>query len=103
MLEAPEKSRIFSLTFENNLYSFQDDACVEISLWLAQELFKLDVNVAADPLCTMLRKGWLTAQPLVAGIVARVHECKDIGQAYKALRKGDIQNNKIQFTVVVEK
>jgi CheY-like chemotaxis protein len=103
LLEAPARGRIFSLTFEKDLYSFQDEACVEISLWLTRELSQLGVQVEVDALCTALRKGWRTAQPLIGGVTARVRECEDIGQAFKALVKGDIQNNQVQFTVVIEK
>jgi hypothetical protein len=103
LLEAPGKGRIFSLTFEKDLYSFQDDACVEISLWLTRELSQLGVQVEVDPLCTVLRNGWRSAQPLVTGVSAKVREFVDISQAYKALVKGDIQNDQVQFTVVVGK
>jgi len=102
-LLAEKKAQIFSLTQEKDLYSFQDDACVEISLWLGSQLAQLGVNVAVDQLCTTLRKGWRTEKNLPGGIMARVKECASLDQAFKAIVPGDVAQDQLQLTVVVER
>ncbi|KVE35865.1 hypothetical protein [Burkholderia sp. BDU5] len=103
LLETAKKARVFSLTQERDLYSFQDDACVEISLWLARELSQLNINVAADPLCTALRKGWRSDKQLPGGILAKVREWVGLDEAYKALENNDVANGQVQLTVVFER
>lgn len=100
LMETQQKARVFSLTQEKDLYSFQDDACVEISLWLAQQLAELEIPVEVDPLCTALRRGWRTDKQLAGAVLTKVREWADLDQAFKALIADDATDGAVQLTVV---
>lgn len=95
--------KIFSLMFDGDFYSFQDDACVWISLWLKREMEKLGHAVDADSVCTALRKGWRSEKKLAGVILAKVRDCPSIATAFKALLPGEAIAGQPQLTVVVER
>jgi hypothetical protein len=98
------KARVLLLTKDKDLFSFQDDACVDVALWLASELATLGVQIQVDPLCTALRKGWRDEKNLPGDLMARVREHADLNDAWRGLAKEDVaEEGRIQFTVVVEK
>jgi CheY-like chemotaxis protein len=100
--EASGKGCVFSLTKENkDTFSFQDDACVDIALWLKGQLPALNVQLDTDALCTALRKVWRSDTHLLGALRVKVRECDDLDKAFKAL-KGDIAANEVQLTVVFE-
>ncbi len=103
LMETQKKARVFSLTQEKDLYSFQDDACVEISLWLARQLAELEILVEVDPLCTALRRGWRHDRQLGGVVLTKVREWPDLEQAFKALIADDAANGAVQLTVVFER
>jgi hypothetical protein len=70
------KARVLLLTKDKDLFSFQDDACVDVALWLASELATLGVQIQVDPLCTALRKGWRDEKNLPGDLLARVRSMR---------------------------
>jgi hypothetical protein len=96
------KARVLLLTRDKDLFSFQDDACVDVALWLASELAALDVKIDVDPLCTALRKGWRSEKNLPGELFARVREHGDLNDAWKGLVKDDIADDQVQFTIIIE-
>lgn len=96
-------ARIFSLTRERDLYSFQDDACVEIALWLVLQVSHLGIRLEVDSLCTSLRRGWRTDKNLGGEIMVKVREWERLDQAFKALIASDVDDGKTQLTIVVER
>jgi hypothetical protein len=103
LMETEKKAQIFSLTREGELFSFQDVACVEISLWLAKQLSDLKIKVDVDTLCTDLRRGWRTDKQLSRVVMAKVRDCQDLGRAFRALVADDVDADSVQFTVVYER
>lgn len=102
--EPDGKGRVFSLTKElKETFSFQDNACVDIALWLKGQLAGLGVGIDVDKLCATLRKGWRTDTHIQGPLIVKVRECADLDRAFKALVKGDIGANEVQLTVVTEK
>lgn len=98
------KARVLLLTKDKELFSFQDDACVDVALWLASELATLGAQIQIDPLCTALRNGWRSDRNLPGDLMARVREHADLNEAWRGLVKADVaEEGQIQFTVVVEK
>jgi hypothetical protein len=98
------KGRVFSLTKElKETFSFQDNACVDIALWLKSQLTALGVVMDANKLCATLRKGWRSDTHIQGQLVVKVRECNEFDKAYKALVKGDIGAGELQLTVVTEK
>lgn len=103
LMETQNKARVFLLTQEKDLYSFQDDACVEISLWLARQLSELGIAVEVDPLCTALRRGWRSDKQLAGVVMAKVREWEKLDQAFRALVADDVVGGAVQLTVVFER
>lgn len=101
--ETENAARIFSLMIDDDLYSFQDEACVDISLWLTLQLHLLNISINTDELCTALRKGWRTGQPLPGRIKFKVCECSSLPEAYKSLHKGDVSRSEVQLSVIFAK
>lgn len=98
------KGRVFSLTKElRETFSFQDNACVDIALWIKGQLAALGVPIDVDRLCATLRKGWRDDTHIQGPLKVKVRDCNDFDKAYKALVKGDIGADEIQLTVVTEK
>lgn len=103
LLETGAKARIFSLTRDDDLFSFQDEACVDIALWLSSQLPALGIHVQADPLCTKLRTGWRDNKRLPGDLLVRVRDCASLDNAWKSLVKDDVVEDQVQLTIVFEK
>lgn len=103
LIESGRAARVFSLTQEKDLFSFQDDACVEISLWLARQLSDLGKAIDVDPLCTTLRRGWRSDRQLAGVLKVKVVNCADFNRASRALVATDVANDAVQLTVVCER
>ncbi len=103
LMGAENKAKIFSLTQEVGIYSFQDDACVEIALWLAHQLTQIGIQVEVAPLCAALRTGWRAEKQLVGSVVAKVRECKSLVQAFKELAATVTEGDEVNFTVIFER
>ncbi|MCQ9377791.1 hypothetical protein [Methyloversatilis sp. XJ19-49] len=103
VLENPKTGKIFSLLLEGELYSFQDDACIWISLWLRSELAKLSIVVEADLVCTALRKGWRADKRLAGVLMTRVKSVNALDTAYNALVHPEATAGQPQLTIVIER
>ena len=103
LIETEKRAKTFSLTKEDDFFSFQDDACVEIALWLAYQLSQIGIDLKVDPLCTALRKGWRTDRQIDGGVVAKVREWESLDQAYKALAAHPVADDEVHFTVIFER
>lgn len=103
VLENPTTGKIFSLLLEGDQYSFQDDACVWISLWLRNELEKLGIAADADLVCTALRKGWRADKQLAGVLMTRVKSHNALGTAFRALVHAEVAAGQPQLTIVVER
>jgi hypothetical protein len=103
VLEAAGTAKVFSLLFESDQYSFQDDACVWISLWLSSEMAKLGTAVDADMVCTTLRKGWRADKRLAGVLMTRVKSWNALNTAFKALVAAEAAAGQPQLTIVVER
>jgi hypothetical protein len=103
ILENPTTGKIFSLLLEGDQYSFQDDACVWISLWLRNELEKLGIAADADLVCTALRKGWRDNKQLAGVLMTRVKSHNALATAFKALVHAEVAAGRPQLTIVVER
>lgn len=103
VLENPTTGKIFSLLLEGDQYSFQDDACVWISLWLRNELEKLGIAADADLVCTALRKGWRADKQLAGVLMTRVKSHNALGAAFRALVHAEAAAGQPQLTIVVER
>lgn len=103
ILEKDGKAKVFSLLFESDQYSFQDDACVWISLWLRSEMAKLDIAVDVDSVCTALRKGWRSDKQLVGVLMTKVKSCTALNNAFRTLVAAEATPGKPQLTIVVER
>lgn len=101
--EKRKPGKIFSLSRDDEKYSFQDEASIEIALWLAH--YSADAGLTLDPdaLSAELRRGWLSPAELAGGLKVRVRECEDLNEAYKGVLRGDIGGGGVQLTVVIEK
>ncbi|GKT00373.1 hypothetical protein AVKW3434_13310 [Acidovorax sp. SUPP3434] len=103
VLEKDGKAKVFSLLFESDQYSFQDDACVWLSLWLRNELAKLGIAADADVVCTALRKGWRADRQLAGILTTRVKGTDALNTAFKALVAGEAAAGQPQLTIVFER
>jgi len=103
VLENPTTGKVFSLLREGDQYSFQDDACVWISLWLRSEMSKLGIAVDADLVCTALRKGWRADRKLAGVLMTRVKSWNALNTAFNALVTAEATAGQPQLTIVVER
>ena len=102
--EARKTSKIFSVLHDEDRYSFEDNASIEIALWLAHQAGTIGLNLEPDRLCTELRRGWLSVDELPGGLRIRVRECGSLQAAYKDIVGGDVGPSRAhQLTVMVEK
>ncbi|MEG2272900.1 MAG: hypothetical protein RSC05_11565, partial [Acinetobacter sp.] len=93
------KAKVFQITRDEKLYSFQDDACILIALWLASETIALGMSLDATELCKVLRKGWRSEKNLPGNLMTKVLGCQNLDTAFKAM--SPISEN-CQFSVVIE-
>lgn len=103
VLEKDGKAKVFSLLFESDQYSFQDDACVWISLWLRSEMAKLGIAVDVDSVCTALRKGWRSDKQLAGVLMTKVKSWAALNNAFKAIVAAEATPGQPQLTIVVER
>lgn len=100
---AKKLAKIFSVLHDEGLYSFEDNASIEIALWLAHHAATIGLLLNADLLCAALRRGWSTPGELPGGLRIRVRDCESLAAAYKGLVGGDIGPGNAQLTVVFER
>lgn len=101
--EAKKPAKIFSVLHDDGRHSFEDNASIEIALWLAHHAALISLPLDADLLCAALRRGWSSPDELPGGLRIRVRECESLGAAYKGVVGGDIGPGSAQLTVVFEK
>lgn len=96
-------AKIFSVLLDDGRYSFEDNASIEIALWVVHHAPTIGLSLDADLLCAALRRGWLNPSDLPGGLRIRVRECESLGAAYKGILGGDISQGGAQLTVVFER
>lgn len=96
-------AKIFSVSRDEERYSFEDDASIEIGLWVAHHSTTIGLTLDPDALSAALRRGWTSPGDLPGGIRVRVRECEALGAAYKGLVGGDIGGSGAQLTIISEK
>lgn len=101
--EAKKPAKIFSVLHDDSRYSFEDNASIEIALWLAHHAATIGLALDADLLCAALRRGWLSPSELPGGLRIRLRECESLRAAYQGVVGGDIGQGGAQLTVVFEK
>jgi hypothetical protein len=100
---APKPAKIFSVLRDEGRYSFEDNASIEIALWLVHHSTTIGLTFDADLLSAALRRGWTSPVELPGGLRIRVRECDSLRAAYKGVVGGDIGPGGAQLTVVFEK
>lgn len=101
--EARKPAKIFSVLHDDGRYSFEDNASIEIALWLAHHSATINLALDADLLSAALRRGWTSPVDLPGGLQIRVRECEALSAAFKGLVRGDIGQGRAQLTIVFEK
>jgi hypothetical protein len=101
--EAEKPAKIFSVLRDDGRFSFEDNASIEIALWLAHQSASIDLALDADLLSAALRRGWSSPIDLPGGLRVRVRECDSLGAAFRGLVRGDIGQGGAQLTIVFEK
>lgn len=96
-------AKIFSVLHDDGRYSFEDNASIEIALWLKHHSSTIGLVLDADLLCAELRRGWLSPGNLPGGVRVRVRTCDSLKSAYQGVVGGDIGPGKAQLTVIYEK
>jgi hypothetical protein len=99
----PKPAKIFSVLLDGGSYSFEDNASIEIALWLVHHSSTIRLALDADQICAALRRGWVSPFNLPGGLRIRVRDCESLSTAFKGLRGGDIGQGDAQLTVVFEK
>lgn len=100
---ARKPAKIFSLSLdEDGKYSFQDEACIEIALWLAHHSATIGLQLDADVLSIELSRGWRPSSTLPGGLRVKVKKCENLHKAFQVVVNGDITGNGVQLTVVHE-
>lgn len=94
--------KIFSLSIEEKKFSFQDEACIEIALWLTHHLATISIQLDADALVTALSREWKSGVELVQGLKIKVKETDNLDQALNEIR-GEAIGSLGQLIVVREK
>lgn len=101
--EAKKPAKIFSVLLDDGRHSFEDNASIEIALWLTHYAATIGLELEADQLCVALRRGWLSPGELPGGLRIRVRQCESLVAAYRGVVGGDIGPEGAQLTVVFEK
>lgn len=102
-VEAKKPAKIFSVLHDDGRYSFEDNASIEIALWVAHHATTIGLALDADLLCAALRRDWSSPGELPGGLRIRLRECESLNAAYKGLLGGDIGQGTAQLTVIYEK
>jgi hypothetical protein len=92
-------AKVFQVTKIDDFYSFQDDACIWIALWLTAETEQFGISLDVTELCLALRKGWRSERNLLGHLTAKVVEYGALNRAFKALSP---TTHNCQFSVVLE-
>lgn len=92
-------AKVFQVTKIGDFYSFQDDACIWIALWLTAETKQFGMSLDTTELCMVLRKGWRSEKNLQGNLNTKVVEYGAIDRAFRALTP---TNHNCQFSVVLE-
>ncbi|KJV25998.1 hypothetical protein VI06_17650 [Aquitalea magnusonii] len=95
-------AKIFSLSYDEGRYSFQDGACIEIALWLVHHSTTIGLQLDADALSTELSRGWRSQSDLPGRLRVKAKECTGLDKAFQVVLSGDINGNGAQLTVVYE-
>ncbi|MEI2679121.1 MAG: hypothetical protein V9G29_15455 [Burkholderiaceae bacterium] len=101
-LAAQKPAKIFSVLRDEARYNFEDNASIEIALWLVHHSTAVGLALDADQLCAALRRGWTSPFNLPGGLRIRVRECESLTAAFRSLRGGDITQGDAQLTIVFE-
>ena len=101
--ETKKPAKIFSVLYDDGRHSFEDNASIEIALWLTHHAESIGLALDADLLCAALRRGWSSPDELPGGMRIRVRECESLVAAYKGVVGGDIGPGGAQLTVIFEK
>lgn len=100
---APQKpAKVFSVLRDEARYNFEDNASIEIALWLVHHAPAIGLALDADEMCAALRRGWASPFVLPGGLRVRVRECESLAAAFRGLRGGDIAQGDAQLTIVFE-
>ena len=77
----------FSITLLDDIYTFEDDACIWIALWIRQQLHDVygTDDIDAEKLSTLLRKGWATGNPIADTLQVWVKNGQ-LSTAYKTVK-----------------
>ncbi|WP_353630734.1 hypothetical protein AADG64_23825 [Achromobacter xylosoxidans] len=95
--------KVFSVLREDDRYSFEDNASIEIALWLVHHAETIGLDLDPDELSIALRRGWASNTNLPGGLKVRARECDALHMAYKGVVQGDIGGRVAQLTIVSEK
>lgn len=95
--------KVFSVSRDEAKYSFEDNASIEIALWLVHHSTAIGLALDPDLLSAALRRGWASPADLPGGLRVRVRECEALSEAFKGLVGGDIGGTGAQLTVISEK
>ncbi|VVE48398.1 hypothetical protein [Pandoraea commovens] len=96
-------AKIFSVLLDEGRHSFEDNAAIEIALWLTYHAATINLTLDADLLCAALRRGWSSLDQLPGGLRIRRRDCESLSAAYQGLERGDISQGGAQFTVIFER
>ncbi|WP_205746785.1 hypothetical protein [Duganella callida] len=95
-------AKVFFVSYDDAKYSFEDDASIEIALWLAYHAGTIGLDLDPDLLSAALRRGWTSPSELPGGVKVRFRECQSLNAAYKGLIGGDIGGGGAQLTIISE-
>lgn len=101
--EVNKPAKIFSVLRDESKFIFEDNASIEIALWLAHQSASINLSLDADLLSAALRRGWTSPSELPGGLRIRVRECDSLSAAFRGLVRGDIGQGGAQLTIVFEK
>jgi hypothetical protein len=96
-------AKVFMVLYDDDRHSFEDNASIEIALWLTHHAEAIGLTLDADLLCAALRRGWTSPSELPGGLRIRLRECESLDFAYKGVIGGDIGQGGAQLTVIFEK
>lgn len=99
---AQPTAKVFSVLFDRGSYCFEDNASIEIALWLAFYSTTIVLDLEPDLLAAALRRGWTSPGMLQGGLKVRVRECERLSEAYRGLVGGDVGKSDAQLTVILE-
>lgn len=99
---ASKPAKVFTVSHDEQKFSFEDDASIEIALWLAYHSSTLGIALDPDAISAALRRGWNSPSDLPGGLRVRLRECTSLAIAFKGVLGGDISGGGAQLTIVSE-